>query len=108
MSNIRDVLSAQEEDLLFLDEKEYDEAIIGLVQGFDSNGITLCVLYDRAKVIAILAKDFGDTEEAEDMAEEFFSFNIECAYVGPHTPRFFIPIELVSLEMIPPPDMLRS
>ena len=108
MSNIRDVLSEQAEDLLFLDEPEYDEAIMGLVQGYDSTGITLCVLYDRAKVISILARDFGDTEEAQDMAEEFFSFNIEGSYVGPHTPRFFTPVEMVSLEMIPPPDMLRS
>lgn len=57
------------------------EALIGLVHGFGKEPV---VCYDRAKVIEILMRDGMDEEEAE----EFFSFNIEGAYLGDATSMF--------------------
>jgi hypothetical protein len=58
-----------------------DAAIVGLVSAFGKEPV---VCYDREKVIEILMEDGMDEEEAE----EFFSFNIEGAYVGEATPMF--------------------
>lgn len=65
------------EELMFADG--YDDAIIGVTYHRGEN----VVVYDRSKVIAILAKDMS----LED-AEEFFEFNVAGAYVGPQTPLF--------------------
>ena len=43
------------------------------------------VLYDTEKVLEVLMKRDG---MSHDDAYEFFSFNIEGAYVGPKTPVF--------------------
>ena len=43
--------------------------------------------YDRTKCIAILV-DGGMTEEE---AEEYFSFNVDDAWVGESTPMFLVP-----------------
>jgi hypothetical protein len=55
-----------------------DDAIIGYAIQWGSPAL---VVYDAERIIEILSKDMG----YED-ASEFFSFNIECAYVGPGTP----------------------
>lgn len=57
-----------------------DAAIIGVCERFGQEPI---VAYDRARVIAVLAKDMG----LED-AEEFFQVNTIGAWVGDNTPCF--------------------
>jgi hypothetical protein len=55
-----------------------DDAIVGFAIQWGSPAL---VVYDAERVIEILSKDMSPEE-----ASEFFSFNIECAYVGPGTP----------------------
>lgn len=74
-------------ELLFLDPPEdYDKCILGIG---DRCGMQPCVVYDRAKVIQVLADSGMDDEEAE----EFFEFNIAGAYMGDHTPIFLYRME---------------
>ena len=59
----------------------YDEAIIGIApRTFGGDPV---VVYSADKIIDILAREMTVEE-----AEEFFSFNIEGAYVGPGTPIY--------------------
>lgn len=83
-SSIREKYAEVEENLLFLDEAMFDEAIVGLVEGWNGNRIVHRVLYDRDKVLGALMKDGLDEEEAA----EYFEFNILDAYVGDYTPLF--------------------
>lgn len=76
----RERMSAYIEDLLFLDPPVFDEAILGLAQ---RAGGTVCVAYDRARCIDILARDMSREE-----AEEYFEFNTASAWVGEATPVF--------------------
>lgn len=55
-----------------------DDAIIGYAIQWGSPAL---VVYDAERIVEILSKQMGYEEAAE-----FFSFNIECAYVGPGTP----------------------
>jgi hypothetical protein len=64
-----------EQDIMLADG--LDEAFIGITEDEPPRAV-----YDSQKVISILIRD-GMTY---DEAQEFFSFNIECAYVGPGTP----------------------
>lgn len=79
--NARKKLSEQNEEILFLTEKTYDKALVGIVTQF---GKPTIACYDKNKIIKILTKD-GMTK---DEAEEFFEFNIVGAYVGESTPCF--------------------
>ena len=79
------------EDLLFLDPPEmFDQAIIGVVQRFNSS----FVLYDRAKILLALTDDGIeeglDPIEAEAQAIEHFEFNIVGGWVGDTTPGFLL------------------
>lgn len=65
-------------ELLLMDG--YDDCFVGLVYRFGQEPIAC---YDRAKVIASLAKDMPVEE-----AEEFFEFNQIGAWVGERTPCF--------------------
>ena len=57
----------------------FAEAIIGYAYRLSDP----IVIYDRAKCIEILMRDMS-----YDDACEYFSFNVEGAYVGPSTPLF--------------------
>ena len=61
----------------------YDEAILGPAMVWDIDGRQRNVLvYDAEKIRKILMRRDGmSSEEARD----FIEFNIEGAYVGPHT-----------------------
>lgn len=61
---------------LFIDGM--DSALIGYAIQWGSPALAV---YDAERIIEILSKQMGYEEAAE-----FFSFNIECAYVGPGTP----------------------
>ena len=63
----------------------YDEAIIGQGNQFTKSPV---LVYDAEKVIDILCKRDGMTDEE---ALEYFSFNIEGAWVGENTPIFVWP-----------------
>lgn len=81
LSPIRSAIHEMEGTFLLL-EPSMDVAIVGLVAGAGKQPV---VGYDRDKVIQVLME--RDGMEAEE-AEEFFSFNIEGAYLGPATPVF--------------------
>ena len=59
----------------------FEEAFVGF--GFQFN--TAVAVYDRARCIQILMTRDGMTDED---ADEYFSFNVIGAWVGPHTPVF--------------------
>lgn len=64
-----------EEEVLLLDG--LDEAFIGLTT------TDIRAVYSVQKIIEILSKDMS-----EEDAYEYFSYNIECAYVGEKTPLY--------------------
>jgi len=63
----------------------FDEAIIGYAYRLSDP----VVIYDRAKCIEILMRPEADGQGMDyEEACEYFSFNVEGAYVGPSTPMF--------------------
>lgn len=60
----------------------HDNAIVGMV----NMGGRYVVLYDPVKVVDNLM----DEGASYDDAYEFFSYNIESAYVGKNTPAFLV------------------
>ena len=77
---IREELSDEYGDLLFMSEAEFDEAIIGVAERI---GMEAVVAYDIDKIIEILSRDMTEEE-----AIEYFDFNIIGAYVGERTPVY--------------------
>lgn len=65
----------------------HDNAIIGMTV---QHGSLPVVLYDSNKIIDNLM--MNDDMDYDD-AVEFFSFNIECAYVGKNTPMFLVRLD---------------
>lgn len=62
----------------------FDEAILGPAMVWDATGMQRNVIvYDAEKIREILMRRDGMDMEG---AREFIEFNIEAAYVGPHTP----------------------
>lgn len=80
----RKIIDEQEELVILMNG--FDDAIIGIVTGFGSERR---VCYDYHKVIDILVKRDGMTEEE---AVEFHEYNQLGAYVGEQTPVY---IELI-------------
>ena len=75
-------------DMLYDDENVmladgFEDAFLGVARQFNSPPFTV---YDRNKCIEILTEQGID----EDEAEEYFSFNVEGAYVGESTPAFMV------------------
>jgi hypothetical protein len=87
--NIREHLNDMFEGLLFLSEREFDEAILGVAERI---GMSPIVAYDTAKIIDILCERDG---MEGDEAAEFFEFNIAGAYVGDRTPIFIAQIHSI-------------
>lgn len=65
----------------------FDDALVGVVRRC---GQPTLACYDAEKCIEVLMKRDGMTYEG---AVEFFEFNTEGAWVGPHTPVFLHRIE---------------
>lgn len=65
----------------------FDDALVGVVTRC---GQPTLACYDAEKCIEVLMKRDGMTYEG---AVEFFEFNTEGAWVGPHTPVFLHRIE---------------
>lgn len=62
----------------------FEDAFIGIGRKFD--GVPFAT-YDRQKCIELLIEQ-GLNSESE--ADEYFSFNVEGAYVGENTPVFIL------------------
>ena len=73
---VKEVLSEENPNALFMDG--FEDAVIGIGRQHSKPSL---VVYDRQKCIEILAKEMTHEE-----AEDFFSFNCECAWMGEHTP----------------------
>lgn len=80
-AGIRRWLLAQNPDALFADG--LDAALYGALF---RPGQPVVAVYDIDQIVAILSRDMG-----KDDAQEYFDFNIEGAYCGPHTPVFLRP-----------------
>lgn len=78
-----------------------DGAIVGVGCQWGQNYVAI---YDSSKCIEILKNEYIKTtpelsdEDACIMAEEWFSYNVECAFVGPNTPIFITPVEHIVEE----------
>jgi hypothetical protein len=70
-------------DLLFADG--FDDAILGVASRC---GQPTIVVYDRAKCIDILMLGNDLPIPTREIAEEYFAFNVEGAWIGPRTPAF--------------------
>ena len=81
-TDLREHLNDMFEGLLFLSEREFDAAILGVAERI---GMSPIVAYDTAKILDILCERDG---MEGDEALEYFEFNIAGAYVGERTPIF--------------------
>lgn len=79
--SVRAAINETEGSFLLMEPARMDAAIAGLVTAADKPTV---VCYDRDVVIDVLMQDGMDRDEAE----EFFSFNIEGAYLGEATPVY--------------------
>lgn len=77
----RDEVAEFNEELLMLEPSYFDKAIVGVVTNVKNQS----VCYDTNKIIKILMKEDGMTEEE---AREFFEFNILGSWVGEFTPVY--------------------
>lgn len=80
---IREEIAENYPDLMVMDPEYFDEAILGVV--IRPNMQAVC--YDSAKVVEILMKQDGMTE---DEAIEHMEFNMMGAWVGETTPMFLV------------------
>jgi len=79
--NIREELSQEwDTEFLFLNEKDFDEAIIGVSERIGEPSV---IAYDTTKIVEVLSRSMS-----VDEAYEYFEFNILGAYVGEKTPVF--------------------
>ena len=76
---LREWVAEYNEEALLADG--FDDALLGIAERC---GQPALAVYDAGRCIGILVEQ-GMTEEE---AEEFFSFNVSGAWVGPHTPLF--------------------
>lgn len=93
---VREVLAQQNPDALLYDER-YDAALAGWTVGFRAKSDTRPVaVYDREKLVEILAGEFAGAAESdpEDYdepdfeleAEEWIAYNMAYAYFGADAP----------------------
>jgi|WetSurSiteA1Bulk_404760.scaffolds.fasta_scaffold04474_7 hypothetical protein len=73
-----EMLAGLNPEALFMDG--FDEAIIGVSVG--QSGQNAIVVYDQDEIVRLLVAGGADIDDAW----EYYSFNVEGAYVGPHTP----------------------
>lgn len=79
--NIREELAdIWDQDLLFMSEPEYDDAIIGVMERAGGSPV---IAYDTQKILDILERSMPMEE-----AQEFFEYNILGAYMGDRTPVY--------------------
>ncbi len=95
--DIRDRICEYNPEAIMFDD--LDDAILGIGKQHGSNSV---IVYSKEKCISVFFKKFVDEEknklnrdltdeESSDLyllAIEWFSYNVECAYVGENTPIF--------------------
>lgn len=64
----------------------FEDAFIGVIYGKMTGPVTC---YDRGKCISILMGD-EEPDMTNEEAEEYFSFNVDDAFVGSCTPVFLV------------------
>ena len=69
------------DELLFMDPKRFDAAIIGVTERM---GQLPTICYNKTKVLEILMEDGMDYDEAV----EYYEFNVVGAWMGEQTPTF--------------------
>ena len=83
--NKKEQIAKINENALLIDG--LDKAIIGTGSQYGNSPV---VIYDKEKCIEIIAEQFLESNKnIEDPyldAIEWFSFNVECTYMGEHTP----------------------
>lgn len=77
----REYLAEVHPEVVMLEPADLDVAILGLVD----DGDTPRLVYSKRGLIAALQTVNDWDYEA---AEEWYSFNIACAYMGPNTPIY--------------------
>lgn len=60
-----------------------ENAAVGVAWVHREGGVFPVVVYDRDRTLDLLAETMGENE-----AVEWFTYNIEGAYVGPYTPMW--------------------
>jgi hypothetical protein len=79
--NIRQELAEiWDQDLLFMSEPEYDDAIIGVMERAGGESV---IAYDTQIILSVLERSMSIEE-----AQEFFEYNILGAYMGDKTPVY--------------------
>jgi hypothetical protein len=79
--NIREELAEiWDQDLLFMSEPEYDDAIIGVMERAGGSPV---IAYDTQIILSVLERSMSAEE-----AQEFFEYNILGAYMGDKTPIY--------------------
>jgi hypothetical protein len=85
MTTARQVIESFDPDEAFLLVDGFDEALIGVVEGwFAGNVHRIVALYDYERCVEILQREGLE----EDDAREYVDMNIAGAYVGQGTPAF--------------------
>ncbi len=73
----------------------FDEALIGRAEPWDTSGDRPArLVYDGGKIVQALQAQGMSYEEAV----EYIDFNIEGAYVGPHTPIIVWPMSMAEVD----------
>lgn len=104
---LRDYLDEVCAGAVLLEPAHYDAAILGYVLctgphprwGDTPSTPTPCLVYDTARLLALLATEGMSYEDAV----EWFDCNIEGAYLGPGTPIFYAPDDEDCPIAVPPP-----
>lgn len=79
------------EEIIFLEPKTFDEAIVGFQERFGQDRV---LIYSKRKIIEILKTDMeGTEEEKEEMALEYYYYNILGGWFGDGTPAFLCDYE---------------
>lgn len=90
--NYRNIASEIEEEIVFLEPSYFDEAIIGIQERF---GSSKTLVYSKKKIIELLKEGMeGTEEEKEEMAVEYYYYNILGGWFGDGTPCFMCDDEL--------------
>ena len=88
MNEQEDYLEEEDSGAMLIDG--FEEAIIGACDTWDNGNLVRRIVYSGEKIIQQLMDTDGMDEEE---AEEYCSYNIEGAYVGPHTPIIVWPYD---------------
>jgi hypothetical protein len=83
VDHLMDLLAEENEEAIRF--TGLDEAVIGIANQHAGLKPVLC--YSERRILEVLAsKQFKDTEDPDESAQEWYGFNIQCLAVGAGTP----------------------